>query len=104
VRTPQGAWLTPDDFKPLMANVLAHHPGLEFLAETSEFQSKYSETVVYRIFYTVNRSGTGRMTLKELRRSDLLDALDALDAEDDINKVGLLLIPTQLRLLQSVHS
>jgi hypothetical protein len=35
------------------------------------------------------RSGSGRLTLRELRRSDLLEALEALDQEDDINKVGL---------------
>lgn len=79
--------LTYDDFSPLMEVVLRHHPGLEFLVDTAEFQRKYAETVVFRIFYTLNKAGNGRLTLKELRRSDLLEALDALDAEDDINKV-----------------
>jgi len=35
--------------------VLQYHPGLEFLADTPEFQARYAETVIYRIFYTVNR-------------------------------------------------
>lgn len=34
------------------------------------------------------RSGNGRLTLRELRRSDLVEALELLDTEDDINKVG----------------
>ncbi|KAG1668806.1 hypothetical protein FOA52_004900 [Chlamydomonas sp. UWO 241] len=80
-------YLTYADFQPVMDNVLAHHPGLEFLKETSEFQKKYSETVVYRIFYTLNRSGSGRLTLREIRRSDLMEALELLDSEEDINKI-----------------
>jgi serine/threonine-protein phosphatase 2A regulatory subunit B'' len=67
--------------------VLQYHPGLEFLADTPEFQARYAETVIYRIFYTVNRGGGGRMTYRELRRSDLLDALFALEREEDINRV-----------------
>lgn len=49
---------------------------------------RYAETVIYRIFYGVNRNGTGRMTLRELNRSDLLEALNMLDDEEDINKVA----------------
>lgn len=47
--------LTYADFQPLMDSVLQYHPGLEFLKETNEFQKKYAETVVYRIFYSLNR-------------------------------------------------
>lgn len=52
---PFTQYLTYDDFVPLMDCVLKYHPGLEFLAETAEFQKKYAETVVLRIFYTLNR-------------------------------------------------
>lgn len=76
------------DFRPLLQAVLQYHPGLEFLADTPEFQARYAETVIYRIFYTINRSGSGRMSLRELRRSDLLDALFALEREEDINRVA----------------
>jgi len=34
------------------------------------------------------RSGSGRLTLRELRKSDFVEALELLDKEDDINKVG----------------
>uniref|UniRef100_A0A7S0S199 EF-hand domain-containing protein n=1 Tax=Chlamydomonas leiostraca TaxID=1034604 RepID=A0A7S0S199_9CHLO len=80
-------YLTYEDFSPLMDMVLKYHPGLEFLAETAEFQKKYAETVVFRIFYALNKAGSGQLTLRELRRGDLLEALEALDSEDDINKV-----------------
>lgn len=80
-------YLTYASFAPLMEAILEHHPGLEFLQETAEFQKKYSETVVYRIFYSLNKSGSGRMTFREFKRGDLLDALYMLDREEDINKV-----------------
>ena len=46
--------------------------------------------MIYRIFYTINRNGTGKLTLRELKRSDLLEALNMLDEEEDINKVSVL--------------
>mmetsp|Transcript_6958 Transcript_6958/g.13678 ORF Transcript_6958/g.13678 Transcript_6958/m.13678 type:complete len:597 (-) Transcript_6958:691-2481(-) len=76
-----------DDLCLLMEQVLAQHPGLAFLQETAEFQRKYAETVIYRIFYSLSKSGSSRLTLRDLRKSDFLEALYALDREDDINKV-----------------
>ncbi|CAN1279299.1 Serine/threonine protein phosphatase 2A regulatory subunit B''alpha [Linum perenne] len=46
-----------------------------------------AETVIYRIFHYVNRSGTGCLTLKELKRSNLIVAMHKVDEEEDINKV-----------------
>ena len=88
LRPPQSSaqHLTQEDLQPLMRQVLAYHPGLEFLRETPEFQERYLETVIYRIFYSLNRGGSGRLTLRELRRGDLLEALCQLDEEEDINK------------------
>ncbi|CAI0385185.1 unnamed protein product [Linum tenue] len=67
-----------EDFRPILREILATHPGLEFLQ---------TETVIYRIFHYVNRSGTGRLTLKELKRSNLVAAMHQVDEEEDINKV-----------------
>ncbi|GBG61541.1 hypothetical protein CBR_g22338 [Chara braunii] len=80
-------FLVQDDFRPLLRELLATHPGLEFLHETPEFQERYAETVIYRIFYHVNRSGNGRITLRELKRSNLISAMKHVDDEEDINKV-----------------
>jgi serine/threonine-protein phosphatase 2A regulatory subunit B'' len=79
-------WLQAD-FKPVLDELLATHPGLEFLRTISEFQERYAETVIYRIFYYINRSGTGCLTLRELRRGNLIAAMQQLDEEDDINKI-----------------
>lgn len=52
------------------------------------FYSVYpAETVIYRIFYYINRSGTGCITLRELKRGNLIAAMQQVDEEDDINKV-----------------
>ena len=46
-----------------------------------------AETVTYRIFYYINRSGNGRITFRELKRGNLIDAMLHADEEEDINKV-----------------
>lgn len=46
-----------------------------------------AETVIYRIFYYINRSGNGHLTLRELKRGNLIDAMQHADEEEDINKV-----------------
>uniref|UniRef100_A0A6N2KT10 EF-hand domain-containing protein n=1 Tax=Salix viminalis TaxID=40686 RepID=A0A6N2KT10_SALVM len=80
-------YLTQSDFKSILRELLATHSGLEFLQNTPEFQERYAETVIYRIFYYINRSGNGRLTLRELKRGNLIDAMHHADEEDDINKV-----------------
>jgi len=87
LRKPGYNYLTQDDFKPVLKELLATHPGLEFLQGTPEFQERYAETVIYRIFYSINRSGNGHLTLRELKRGNLIAALQQLDEEEDINKV-----------------
>ncbi|XP_073147063.1 probable serine/threonine protein phosphatase 2A regulatory subunit B''delta [Henckelia pumila] len=87
LKQPDLKYLTQDDFKPVLRELLATHPGLEFLQSTPEFQERYAETVIYRIFYYVNRSGNGHLTLRELRRSNLVAAMQHADEEEDINKV-----------------
>lgn len=61
--------------------------GLEFLSNHAEFQEKYAVTVITRIFYSVNKCHSGRITSRQIRRSDLLDSFQLVDEEEDINKV-----------------
>lgn len=65
-------YILPEDLVTMVQDVVDTHPGLAFLKEASEFHSRYVHTVIARIFYTVNRSWSGRITLPELRRSNLL--------------------------------
>ncbi|CAO2833167.1 unnamed protein product [Amaranthus hypochondriacus] len=87
MKQPDHKFLTQDDFKPVLRELLATHPGLEFLQSTPEFQERYAETVIYRIFYYINRAGNGQLTLKELKRGNLIAAMQQADEEEDINKV-----------------
>ncbi|KAJ6877180.1 serine/threonine protein phosphatase 2A regulatory subunit B''beta [Populus alba x Populus x berolinensis] len=87
LKQPDLKYLTQENFKPVLRELLATHPGLEFLQSTPEFQERYAETVIYRIFYYINRSGNGHLTLRELKRGNLIDAMQHADEEEDINKV-----------------
>jgi len=76
-----------DDFLPYIKELLNDHPGLEFLSNHAEFQEKYAVTVITRIFYSVNKCHSGKITLRQIRRSDLMQAFQQVDDEEDINKV-----------------
>eukprot|EP00164_Ancoracysta_twista_P000743 GFYU01000978.1.p1 GENE.GFYU01000978.1~~GFYU01000978.1.p1 ORF type:complete len:550 (+),score=176.84 GFYU01000978.1:172-1821(+) len=87
LKTPENNAIIPADFKPYMQELLAYHPGLEFLEATPEFQERYAETVIVRIFYTLNRKKDGKISLRELKKSNLVEVLKLLDEEQDINKI-----------------
>ncbi|KAK9059851.1 hypothetical protein SSX86_020555 [Deinandra increscens subsp. villosa] len=87
LKQPDLRYLIQEDFKPILRELLATHPGLEFLQSTPEFQERYAETVIYRIFYYMNRAGDARLTLRELKRGNLIAAMLHADEEEDINKV-----------------
>lgn len=80
-------YLVPEDFIPMMQDVIDTHPGLTFLKEAVEFHSRYINTVIARIFYCVNRSWSGRITIPELRKSNFLQVLSLLEEEEDINQI-----------------
>uniref|UniRef100_W5KG42 Protein phosphatase 2 regulatory subunit B''alpha n=1 Tax=Astyanax mexicanus TaxID=7994 RepID=W5KG42_ASTMX len=80
-------YLEQEDFIPLLQDIVDTHPGLTFLKDAPEFHSRYITTVIQRIFYTVNRSWTGRITMTELRRNNFLQTLALLEEEDDINQI-----------------
>ncbi|NWW88077.1 P2R3A phosphatase, partial [Rhynochetos jubatus] len=84
---PSCDYLQHEDFIPLLQDVVETHPGLTFLKDAPEFHSRYITTVIQRIFYTVNRSWSGKITLTELRKSNFLQTLALLEEEDDINQI-----------------
>jgi hypothetical protein len=87
LKQPDKNYLTQEDFRPILRELLATHRGLEFLHDTPEFQERYAETVIYRIFFYVNKAGNGQLQLREIKRSNLIAALQQVDEEEDINKV-----------------
>nr|CAB3260916.1 uncharacterized protein LOC100176266 [Phallusia mammillata] len=84
---PGNNFLEFDDFLCLMQDIVECHPGLTFLREAPEFHTRYMNTVIARIFYVVNRSWSGQITVSELRRSNFLTVLSSLEEEEDINAV-----------------
>lgn len=87
VTSGEREFILPEDLVPLVQDVVESHPGLNFLKDAVEFHSRYIHTVIARIFYCVNRSWSGRITLPELRRSNLLDVIASLELQDDINQI-----------------
>ncbi|KAL4853724.1 putative serine/threonine protein phosphatase 2A regulatory subunit B''gamma [Chlorella vulgaris] len=95
LRQEHASAVVPEDLRPLLAGILLSHAGLEFLQEAPEFQERYAETVIHRIFYHNNRLGDGRVSWREFRRQgrgssgqgDLLSSLKEVDEQEDINKV-----------------
>ncbi|XP_045359512.1 serine/threonine-protein phosphatase 2A regulatory subunit B'' subunit alpha isoform X2 [Leopardus geoffroyi] len=79
--------LVQEDFIPLLQDVVDTHPGLTFLKDAPEFHSRYITTVIQRIFYTVNRSWSGKITSTEIRKSNFLQTLALLEEEEDINQI-----------------
>lgn len=85
--SPGCNYLVQEDFVPFLQDVVNTHPGLAFLKAAPEFHSRYITTVIQRIFYTVNRSWSGRITCAELRRSSFLQNVALLEEEADINQL-----------------
>ena len=79
-------YLEHEDFRAVLRELLASHPGLEFLKDSPEFQDRYLETVTYRIFFEANPAWNGKLTKREFLRSDLARAMRVADEEEDINK------------------
>jgi len=87
LRQPGAKSLVYSDFNDVLTSMVQTHPGLEFLRHTREFQDRYVETVIYRIFYDCNTHWNGKLTLRELKRSDLLEMLLRVEEEEDINRM-----------------
>uniref|UniRef100_A0A1D1YPP3 Serine/threonine-protein phosphatase 2A regulatory subunit B'' subunit beta n=1 Tax=Anthurium amnicola TaxID=1678845 RepID=A0A1D1YPP3_9ARAE len=45
LKQPDHKYLTQEDFKPILRELLATHPGLEFLQSTPEFQERYDDVL-----------------------------------------------------------
>ena len=73
VKQPNAEYIVKEDFNPYIQELLHFHPGLDFLDGQEEFQKKYALTVVTRIFYRVNRSRSGKISLRELKNSNLIE-------------------------------
>ncbi|CCW63943.1 unnamed protein product [Phytomonas sp. EM1] len=85
--TAPRSFLLPEDFVGYINVLLQHHPGLSFLKKTPEFRPKYMNTVIYRIFYEIDRYDRGNISYADFASSRLMDAFRQVDATPDINSV-----------------
>ena len=68
LRASESDGVVPFDFRPLLSGILGSHPGLAFLHDAPEFQERYAETVVHRIFYSMNGNCSGKLSLRDIKR------------------------------------
>jgi len=88
LKQPTATVIQPPDFQPFMEELLSFHPGLEFLQQTAEFQEKYVRTVIARIFFEWDPLNRRHLSLRTLRRSNLVEAFHEVDVQNDINQVN----------------
>jgi len=65
-------FISRNDLRTLIDAVLVEHPGLQFLQSTKEFQEKYSDTVIARIFFVHSHRDDQKISLTDLRRRQVL--------------------------------
>jgi len=81
----EALYLTREELHPIVDLLLVQHPGLAFLEATPQFQLRYLETVVERVFYTCSRRNPNRLYPKELQEGGLLEALTQIDQDEVID-------------------
>ena len=90
VKQDANDYITRADFREFLWVLLDSHPGLLFLRDSPEFQERYADTVICRIFYHVDKRHTNKLYLRDLRRCgnpSIVKAWLDLDQTDDINTI-----------------
>lgn len=77
-------FIAPDDWIQPLRYLLDTHPGLEFLKGSPEYQERYIETVIARIFFGISRSCRHKLTLSDIKASDLINSVYQLHNQEDI--------------------
>jgi len=90
IRHPSRDFITPNDFEPIFKEILNTHPGLAPLKSAPEYQNRYKEATIARIFYTVSRSWRNRITLSDLRakKAQFVESFLSLEKHNDILTVS----------------
>mmetsp|Transcript_70351 Transcript_70351/g.153286 ORF Transcript_70351/g.153286 Transcript_70351/m.153286 type:complete len:569 (-) Transcript_70351:103-1809(-) len=89
VKKEHNDWIEREDFTLFLLTILLTHPGLDFLRDTQEFQERYSDTVISRIFFVYDQKDVGRIYLSSLRRyrPSVIETWKQLADHDDIKMV-----------------
>jgi len=89
VKKEHNDWIEREDFSIFLTAILLTHPGLDFLRETQEFQDRYADTVISRVFFVYDRQDVGKIYLNSLRRykPSVTETWKQLADHDDIKMV-----------------
>ena len=90
VKQDANDYITRADFREYLWVLLDTHPGLAFLRDSPEFQDRYADTVICRIFYHTDHRKVNKIYLRDLRRAtnpSIVRSWLDLDATEDINSV-----------------
>jgi len=89
IKKEHNEWIEREDFTVFLLAILLTHPGLDFLRETQEFQDRYADTVISRIFFVYDRKDVGKIYLSSLRRykPSVIETWKQLAEHDDIKMV-----------------
>ena len=83
-------YITRSDLREFLWVHLDSHPGLLFLRDSPEFQERYADTVICRIFYHLDRRHCNKIYLRDLQRAtnpSIVKSWLDLDQTDDINTI-----------------
>lgn len=86
-----------------MQDIVETFPGLYFLRAAPDFHSRYVQTVIARIFFSLNRSWSRRISLTELRRSNFLSVWPTYTASWKSWELGVQVVRT-LESVEDINS
>ncbi|CAO3632874.1 unnamed protein product [Mucor fragilis] len=84
LKKSNSTWISPEDFLPVLEDVVLNHPGLKFLGDNPMFQERYIETVISRLYYD-GKCASGKMSLFHFRRSNFTQMIQHLGPHVDLN-------------------
>ena len=92
VKQEMNTYIGRNDFRDFLWSLLDNHPGLSFLRDSPEFQERYADTVICRIFYFYDFRQIGKISLRDLYRRktqipSIVKSWTDLDTTDDINTI-----------------
>lgn len=84
LKNTSSRYIKPEDWVPPLKYLLDTHPGLEFLKGLPEYQERYIDTVIARIYFSVSRASRHRISLSDLKASNLIQCIYELQSRNDI--------------------
>ncbi|KAI8610073.1 hypothetical protein BC830DRAFT_1173010 [Chytriomyces sp. MP71] len=72
--------LVPEDFRVFVEDVLENNTAFAFLASSPDFQLRFTETVIVRLFYSNHFHGRNRMALRDFRTAQVYKVIAEIES------------------------